>query len=801
MGKIYKVPRRLKPTIRVAGLCSLLLIAICLGVLWGLHRPTELTIALLERHALSDDPVFMQQAEVFESMHRKTIESLIKEFNRKPMNRGTRFRLRLLPPDRRPTKAEASDYSTYLASRYAALAVRKDLVAVLDNNWGKDIYPLAKKLRSFPAPIAFLNADHNGADYGSARLFLGSSDQVPQEIHVLLIRLFEQRDQTSSNRNFVFLTEENYRLTERFKAVFKEHTLTPTWVKVSSDTPSNRQEIASAKANIIAAFLGQDKWKTMQSNKKILVLNLHATWGQQLLPWLDDNFQNLTVIGYESALGRIPNFKFGQNGNELILLSDSINTIPEQLLLRYNDLKRANPEEFQSVKSVLFVRRCLIAMEACGDVLEKRNWVGLEPSRRFQFQVCNGWELFRNSKFNSTLGIYQFSKSGELLRQNHVLLYNSQGLSSFYYQIDYKIATSREASGGDVEEPQPNAVLNTHCGIGKLSIRDIDIMSGSLHADLDYRLRKRKVASDKDAQTLEPIDFDPGFITGVSGESPGQRRLARKSSAHFQQETFRASGTFNAALNSWSYPFDRHQVKLEFRAWKSDDEMRLSCEESMGEAPYVSGWEVMNSYVSLNNRESDPVPLSLGTQSEEGSQYDILSVTVDLRRRLWSAVILIVVPLALLVAGSLAVLFINFGKRANDLAVAVIGTPETRVSAAVSGENHRTEVLSTETDEDIEALKTQTELSLGTVIAIITYLISYATLVPRLQTPLYSDVLVGFSLAIAMFNFVFLVAVRHSRFFNFWTLNRYRQWAVAISTLGFVSWLVGGAIIQGFNLS
>ena len=201
--------------------------------------------------------------------------------------------------------------------------------------------------------------------------------------------------------------------------------------------------------------------------------------------------------------------------------------------------------------------------------------------------------------------------------------------------------------------------------------------------------------------------------------------------------------------------------------------------ESLAEEPKADGWVVGESYVALNSRDTSPVFVSSELQTGESSQFDAISITVDVRRKLWNAFLLIVFPLGLLMLASVAVLFIKFETPPAPKPTAEDPTPKPPT--------------------DFEARKTQTELSLGCMLAVITYLISYATLAPRLERLIYSDILVGFTLVIAVFNFIFLVAVSDrdsTEFFRRLRLRDYRLWVLGISIVGVITWATAGFIIS-----
>ena len=158
---------------------------------------------------------------------------------------------------------------------------------------------------------------------------------------------------------------------------------------------------------------------------------------------------------------------------------------------------------------------------------------------------------------------------------------------------------------------------------------------------------------------------------------------------------------------------------------------------------------------------------------ESQSGYDTILVTIDVRRNLSDAMLLIVIPLPLLVIASTTILFIRFGDRSEEL-----------TGGAASSQA-----------SDREALKTQTELSANCLLAVITYLVAYATLAPRLQRLVYSDYLVGLTLFLTVANFFFLVVVyewKATAFLRWLTLECYRVGAVIVAVIGFSFWGVWG---------
>ncbi len=806
-------PRRLRRVILFAASA----VFVFGGTQFLADRRPELVIALLERNAPGADPERQPRTELFEALHRLTLSELVRQYNRKDL----RFRLRLLErdipriesnldrsltPEQQPEKWKA-----YLAARYEALAKLPNLAGVFDNAWGRDLLPIRTELREFPAPIVFLNADHNfrihpdekpgmrpnERGFGGPRFFVGSSDQVPEEIAAVLPTLLAPSG-TIQKSDFVFVTENEYDLTSEFHRVLERHFPEGySTISLRGDRANNRLELARARADIITSFL-KGGWNNMPGRPKLLVLNAHDGWGGQLVPWLDDTFTNLTIIAYQSSISRAPGFAFGSstNGNRFVLLSVSPQNINRELFLQHRELEHRFPAEFRRKDAVFFVRRCIVAMDLCAAALASRDWMSFEPSSRFQTQLAYSWQRFRGGSLRGTLGLYRFSNDGELLGQNNFEVFENRALSAFDYQLAYPYGDSTSIE----------AIPASFVTVRNIQVRNLNVATSTMRADFDYRERtpranrfeptakepaERTAGSEKEVRpNLRPLDFEPNTLVDPELGAYGQRLIAAQTTKTVRDRTFHVSGTFNLGLNPRYYPFDHHRLTIELQAPLPDHQMRLTRawseeELKLEEWPKVDGWKVLDSYIALNSRDTNPTRLPTEAALEQQSGYDTILVTIDVRRNLSDAMLLIVIPLALLVIASNAILFIRFGGGSEEFAAGA-ANPRANVSA-----------------DDREALKTQTELSASCLLAVITYLVAYATLAPRLQRLVFSDYLVGFTLFLTVANFFFLVVVykwKATAFLRWLTLERYRMGAVIVAVVGFSFWGVAGFVGSATSL-
>lgn len=384
--------------------------------------------------------------------------------------------------------------------------------------------------------------------------------------------------------------------------------------------------------------------------------------------------------------------------------------------------------------------------------------------------------------------------------QHQFLLHKQHTVSSYAFQPSYRIG-GKERLRALNAEPELLEVKTAQVGIQDLRVREISVENQTFHAEFYYWVRVPQIESvgakvaDSDT-ALRVLDFKPDF-SGV-GE---QRLISENTVGFFHQRLYYVSGTFRFPPHAESsrfsledqsilFPFDSHSLKIELQAPRPDSDLHLSRGtrnlEPIGrsDTPEADGWTVSDNYVAVSSRETNPIPIPFPfeTNSDLTSSYDAIVVTFSVHRQFWNMVALIWVPLLLLTSASLAVLYVTYGEPHSGM--------QEHVKGAVR-EDH--------SEQSLETLKSQTELSLGCALAVITYLISYATLAARLDAPSYSDALVGFTLAFAVLNFIFLVAISRrtsTRFFAALTAERYLWWATRIAGFVMCGWLILGLVIH-----
>lgn len=753
-------------------------------------------IALLDREKPEFDIAQQLKSERYNKLNRIIYEELVHRHNRGDHS----FKLELLPASPSPKfpagfhglqPAEKNTlYGNFQAARYRELTTEKNLACVFDNGWGAEISLVRKEIHNFNLPVVLLNGDRNRLNYGNARLFVGSGDLIPSEITSMLPSLVQRlkRDDENARIQSLFVTEPEYKLTDTFRAslaLIKGQSF-GDWpeMALASDAPDSRGVVAIAKKEILLKLMGSLNWDEMQATPKVIVLNVHGHWGEVLLPWLNKVFKNLSVIGHQSIYpiheDPLENI-FTESGNELILLSNSDQSLPEEVVTLLRDLKKGYPDIFGKNEAAFFIHRNVVAFEACVRSIREAGADGSFEIKNKPRALSHAFAKIKGGSIQTEAGKAFFSEEGEWLNKNRFISIRNGYRTTHGFQLRHIRNEDASRSKPGSGNTRPDLVRNIHCGVSSIKISSVNITEGSFHASLDYWTIEppnldgeangtlRESAEIIDSSRLIPNDFIPDQLADISIGAVGQRlRTSSRLEDGSRQRAYQISGRFNHVLNGKYFPFDKHRLNIELQSPSPDNCNTLSQHVSSLPVVAVEGWTPGLPFIGLASRDNSYVASLFPTSVSESSRYDAINIGVVLKRRIWDSILLIMVPLALLVGSSTGIFWIKFSQTADETS-------------------------------RFETLKTQTELSLGCILSLIAYLISYAQLVPRANLVVYSDYLVVLSLTIAVSNFIFLAAVkvRERNIVMHWlSLERFRRFSLAFFIFCFLGWFAIGIIHQ-----
>lgn len=672
-----------------------------------------------------------------------------------------------------------------LSRIYLDIARRNDVLAVVDNCWGSEIKSAQLAIETVHAPILFLNGDRNGIDFGTAigaRLFLGDAEVVKDQIVPLLKRLLNPNPPSTAPtpyldpnpvgpakaKQLVFLGEHDYQLTSSFLESLRESGFQPKVIELSGSSASLAQpEVERVKQELMEAV-----GNVGPNVSKVIILNCHDAWGTALLDWIDRNLENVTVVGYESVSshGFSAYFKNPTKHNKAIILGQSPRSVPDLLVALYQKQEQRHPAFYGQHNDLFFVRRCFVAIDLITRALieaTQRSRLSSEGTVEVMATAHNGvrdpiaeqvnetLKKYGNGKelrsVKSSLGILKFANGLEQ-GSNHIVLYENGAVLSYPEQLNSENVL----------------VPNIQFGFRDMKISDVNISTKTFHADFYFWVR----CEEDPVRSLFPSPQPDitGAITKLfefSDHASEGFQIGVVSTQEFgtiKQIIFHISGSFYGHFNGTMYPFDQQKISVETRVSIPDDKVRITPDQyEMNPAETeadIDGWRILDNRMTVNSRMADEILIPLEDLADRmEQQYSQARLSYTVRRKFWSPALLVFCPLALMTLASLAVLFIN-----NE--------------EIPSGKSETTEQ--------------QNELTLLCTLAVVTYLIAYATLAPRLAQPTLADGLVGFTLAIGVANFVFCSAINSRKSWRYWkilTLQRYRLCAAALSALVFGAWL------------
>ncbi|MBL9173765.1 MAG: hypothetical protein JNL10_09545 [Verrucomicrobiales bacterium] len=777
-------------------------------VLRSLERPqnASLTIALILREEQALSERILQTA----------LEELVQSHNL----RGDSVPLRL--------EVLVSDKGTRLGKQVDGIGSREDVVAVIDNSWGVELgrEEVRSAYERLGRAVVFLNGDRfTGAVEPAHRpwVFLGASDHIPGHMQRLVeqvrgtqrsvpVAVFIERSAANlpyaPARKTLDLLEESLR-----EAPGGPGMAPPTEIPlpcVASWELPDRYQLTEARSKLIAAAPDPTG-----PGRKIVVLYTHATWGSELIRWIDSAYRNTTIIAYQSAISRDRQITLRERtGNELVLLSQSTTAAPRPLLDMHRGLQPRHPQMLTSPDAdIFYLRRAVVAFEiveravrasrsqaANVDLPDIRQVI----ARRAASKIAD----LKEHPLSTQIGLIPFDASGVERGNNHIILRRGKDSDSYPLQL------------GDTDQFLPNLqVLLSH-----VRVSDLDIRQGIMRVNLILHVRFDTdtllkalgpgAATPDPESSIQQLESQMGRLLRFGNLDEvdfTQRLLNSRKVGRLTELEFSVAGTSRLReMDPWWYPFDTHTIHLPLHILEPSDRVRVSVDPRQRSAladsrdAELAGWTVQAVDVTIDH-EATMIPGEENSPSTALAQAQFSSVDLNfvLRRRPWSASLLVYLPLLLVCVGSTAVLYIQIGgnaAKADGETGRKESAPQPESSEAkptASDANPPSREKKEPEPDNAEILKTQSELCLGCVLAVVTYLISYAGLVPRLERPLYCDLLLGATLVIVSANFIFVVAVadrKSNRFLEMLSMDHYRTVSALTCALVFGLWLYVGLL-------
>jgi len=543
-----------------------------------------------------------------DSLHLVALEAYIEQLNTK--NYGVEYRL----------KSYQCDFKEdTIQSLYSAIAADTNVVLVIDNTWGRHIRHAAEIIKG-RLPVIATNADQNQLDFGNNAVFLDPNDPQP----FYLIKFIKE---VLKAKRIGFITETDYLLHKRFSAHIKGNNLPcDTLVQLLQSRYVNNSEVPKDDALALERNLLREFSKPEPS---VILLNTHSGYGNLVMRFLQKTrgLPHKTIIGLPGVTD-IGDHEIEQitreRGHTVIRFDNSSEALPLEVYRFKKDLTKKFPAKFFSQSGTdNSLRRCFDAM----NIFETALLTG-ETERG---GLVRYFQKLKNRKIAILNELYEFDSTCILKKEPTFSETESGKTRSCPTQIN--------TSG--------TSIPNLRVGIDVIDINEIDVKKNTFDCNLLYWVIADSQYIDKEGY----IDFD-----NISSEEANRYRIAEEHDGRYIVRIYRISGKFLGQFETFDFPFDRHEVKIPITALSSSDKIKISFDYSRLQIKdkkkdfYFNDWSTDEYFVTLDNQLTnalgslDKITFDTLDRAKYLEKYKSLNVRLNVSRRPWGAIILIIVP-------------------------------------------------------------------------------------------------------------------------------------------------------------
>lgn len=505
---------------------------------------------------------------------------------------------------------------------YERISRDSTIVAVIDNSWGSELLAAQKTINASKIPVIAINGDMNGLNYGSS-LFTGNGDNQVNDI-VKFIKKGLRVDTV----NFVY--EVDYSLTEKYFNAFVENQITVL------------NEFSTKTSKLIDADLEPSKLKEVISNEYVTVINTHTEIGSYFIDFANANINKAKIVGHASIVGSNEKLKPFQNNNEMIILSQSENAVPQTIAKEIIDFKR-NFAELNSFNTALFIRRCKDAWSILEKAIDKKDNISKKA-------IAQNLEKFKSNDLNIGYDILSFDKQGSLIRENIFVQYDKTGEKAYSLQMnsDWQV------------------IPNMSFGIEIIDLQDIDLSTNSFAADFYYW-----VTTDASFGDIEQ------FITfeNIKPSESEIELVSEKTFGNLAYKLYKVSGVFFENYNEINYPFDNQEISIDIQVLNTAERLRVSFDNESFDQKVsdfsLKGWKQDGFYVTVDNTVTNRLKGNLDLGTKEINKFKNVSFRFNLSRSTLPGILQIILPLLFIGILSVALLYLknlNFSNIGEPLA-------------------------------------------------------------------------------------------------------------------------------------
>ncbi|MCS6823837.1 MAG: hypothetical protein NZ529_06035 [Cytophagaceae bacterium] len=570
-------------------------------------------------------------------------------------------------------------------SIYNEIAKDTNIVLVIDNTWGEHFRECAHTIRNKKIPVICMNADRNDLDYGGNVLFIGNNDHVPFDQVAFIKKALKFKEVN-------FLSEEDYPVHYTFLKAFEQAGI----IIKKQFTLQGKNFSPEDSAKLYKELFTFYKNNLTEQNR-LLVVNIHSKIGNQLLPWLDKTCSQLKILGHSYIVNAEHIRHFGiNNKNELILISNPTDALSKRLTLDIEELKSKHEEYFKNPNHPMFVKRCLDATEMIKNKFEyKSDTTSLSKKDFVEF-----FRSLRGSTIEEEDEIYEFDSLLTMMPELYFTEYSEGKLHSHPLQLNLE----REV------------IPNLFFGMEIVDIYDININTNSFTSDFYYWVKLD--SSNRDAEKF--IIFQ-----NMKQNESSRELIFEKTDGKTIYKLYKVSGVFYVNYQLDDYPFDSQELFIRAEILNPSNKLKVSFDQKSFQLDpnaidkfKITEWDKQKYYVTVENEISRGMHGDPDIDEEKLSEFKNIYFRLQVKRKIISPLLEIVLPLSLIGIVSIALLMIR------DVSFENLG-----------------------------------EVSIGVFITIVAFSISYSASTPNTDNLTRADFLFWITFSVVLLNFLIVIIV------------------------------------------
>ena len=394
-----------------------------------------------------------------------------------------------------------------------------------------------------------------------------------------------------------------------------------------------------------------------------VVLNTHATWGNEIINHIDNNEEEVNILGGAYIVNwsyYYKNFEsFGKNksGNSLIILTNPSDAVTNKVFHDVNEIrtqmsrentetdKNDNKNEDGEVKlknDQFFVKRCLDAVSIIRGVFfdEESTQIRSSVSRsdfiNFFHDKLAGKEYVGNQN-----ELYSFSPDLLLLDERNFEAQSQE--RSFSYQKQLNL--------------QMKVIPNIYFGLEIINISNIDLENRFFHADFFYWLKYDETYPDVERY----IHF-----RNEKNQNPEKERIHEEVIDSKLYRLYKKSADFSIDVDFKKYPFDGQELKIEVEIINPVESVQISVDRADFKESKrlinkfkLDEWDTEDPYVTVDNFITSSFRGGSSQENKKLRKFKTLNVRMPINRRLTGPFVTIILPLLMIGLAALAIMYVK----------------------------------------------------------------------------------------------------------------------------------------------